>query len=141
MIVFAAESSARPSVSESFDNKQVAITRGQRYSSHALVELRKFKHLPFKIYSAVLLDISLGGFKLEFTGEVNATSGEQFWLHVPLTPLGIYSPSKLMCRAECRWFDPKKYRVGGVFMQLDTTERHIIDQVLEALQLRGGLSD
>jgi hypothetical protein len=127
-------------VSESSDNKKLVEIRGQRHTSHALVELRKFKYLPFKIYSAVLLDISLGGFMLEFTGEVNAAPGESFWLQIPLAPLGIYSPTKLMCRAECRWFDPKKYRIGGVFMRLDKTEQHVIEQALDTLQKRGGLT-
>lgn len=110
--------------------------RQDRYSSHALVELRRFKHLPFGIHSAVLLDISLGGFKAEFTGEVQARPGEQFWINIPLTPLGIFAPARLMCKGECRWFDAKRFRVGGVFMQLSRTDRLIIDQVIETLKQR-----
>jgi hypothetical protein len=51
--------------------------RESRYASHALVELRRFKILPFGVHSAVLLDVSLGGFKIEFTGEINAKPGER----------------------------------------------------------------
>jgi hypothetical protein len=116
------------------------VGRENRYASHALVELRKFKHLPFKIYSAVLLDISLGGFKAEFTGEVKARPGEAFWIHIPLTPLGIYAPTRILCRGECRWYDTKKFRVGGVFIDLTKTERHIIEQVVETMKARGSLS-
>ena len=116
------------------------LSRANRYASHALVEFRKFKHLPFGIHSAVLLDISLGGFKAEFTGEMRLKASEQFWLAIPLTPLGIYAPTRLLCRGECRWFDDKKFRVGGVFLQLTKTERHIIDQVIETLRHRGSLS-
>ena len=116
------------------------IDRENRYASHALVELRRYKHLPFSIHSAVLLDISLGGFKIEFTGEATAKPGQQFWLNIPLTPLGIYAPARLMCRGECRWYDGKKYRVGGVFTELSKMERHILDQVIETLRKRGALS-
>lgn len=114
--------------------------RDSRYSSHALVEIRKFKHLPFAIKSAVLLDISAGGFKVEFTGESNVKPGDQFWLSIPLTPLGIYAPARLACQGECRWFDSKRYRLGGVFMQLSKTEQLIIDQVLTTLKQRGAIS-
>lgn len=115
------------------------VKRENRYPSHALVEMRKFRFLPFCIHSAVLLDISAGGFKVEFTGEVRTRPGEQFWLAVPLAPLGIFAPSRLICRGECRWFDEKRFRVGGVFMQLTKIERHIIDQIIESLRLRGTL--
>ncbi len=117
-----------------------ANNRENRYASHALVELRKFKHLPFRVHSAVLLDISLGGFKAEFTGEVKARSGEEFWLSVPLVPLGIFAPTRLFCRGETRWFDEKRFRIGGVFLQLTKTDRHVLEQVIETLRQRGGLS-
>lgn len=115
--------------------------RENRYRSHALVELRKFKYLPFFAHSAVLLDISLSGFKLEYTGETRTKPGEEFWLNIPLTPLGIYAPAKLICRGECRWFDESRFRVGGVFMQIETPERHIIEQIIETVKKRGLLSD
>jgi hypothetical protein len=111
--------------------------RESRFSSHAVVELRRFKRLPFGIHSGVLLDISLSGFKVEFTGEIVARAGEQFWLNVPLAPLGIYAPARLLCRGECRWFDAKRFRVGGVFTQLTKPERHIVEQVIETLKKRG----
>ncbi len=122
------------------ENSGKLPNRANRYSSHALIEFRKFKHLPFRIHSAVLLDISLGGFKAEFTGEISVKPGEPFWIAIPLTPLGIFAPTRLLCRGECRWFDSKKFRIGGVFLQLTKTERHIIDQVVETLRGRGTLS-
>lgn len=121
------------------DDSRKPVGRESRYPSHALVELRRFKHLPFKVHSAVLLDISIGGWKAEFTGDVRTRPGEQFWLSIPLTPLGIFAPARLMCRGECRWFDEKRFRVGGVFTQLATTDRHILEQVIETLSQRGAL--
>lgn len=118
-------------------NERKPTNRENRYASHALVELRKFKHLPFGVHSAVLLDISLGGFKVEFTGEVRSKPGEQYWISVPLTPLGIYAPSRIIIRGECRWYDDKKFRVGGVFTSLTKLDRHILEQVVETLKKRG----
>ena len=103
-------------------------------------ELRRFRHLPIGVHSAVLLDISLGGFKIEFTGDAVIKPGASFWLSIPLTPLGIYAPVRLMCKGECRWFDGKRYRLGGVFTELSKTERHIVDQVVETLRQRGALT-
>ena len=122
-----------PKSSEKSDH----ILRQVRFASHALVEIRRFRHLPFGIHSAVLLDISLGGFKFEFTDEVPAKPGQQFWIAIPLAPLGIYAPGRLLVRGECRWFDQKKYRIGGVFMDVSKTDRLILEQVIETLKQRG----
>lgn len=116
------------------------IARENRYPSHALVEVCKFKHLPFGIHSAVLLDISQSGFKAEFTTEVRVRPGTKYWLSIPLTPLGIFAPARLLCRGECRWFDEKKFRIGGTFAELDKTDRHILEQVIETLRERGALT-
>jgi hypothetical protein len=113
--------------------------RQDRFVSHALVEVRRYKLLPIFVKSAVLLDISLGGFKLEFTGEVKVSPGDQYWLSIPLTPLGIYAPTKLMIKSEVRWFDDKRFRMGGVFMQLTDTDKLVIEQILDSLKKRGFL--
>ncbi len=118
---------------ETFNNRPTRVT------SHALVEVRKFKSLPFFCHSAVLLDISTGGFKLEFTGEVRSKPGSQYWLNVPLQPLGIYSPAYLMCKCEVRWFDDQRFRIGGVFMNATKTDRMIIEQVVDVLKNKGAL--
>jgi len=108
--------------------------RPARITSHALVEVRRFRRLSLFAQSAVLLDISLAGFKLEFTGEASVKTGQQYWLVIPLRPLGIYSPEKLTIKAECRWFDSHRFRIGGVFMTLSKTERLIVEQILNALK-------
>lgn len=118
------------------NSKKKPLDRENRYTSHALVEFRKFKVLPIGIHSAILLDISLGGFKIELTGDKKVRTGENFWLHIPLAPLGIYAPARLMCRGECRWFDAERYRVGGVFTDLSKTDRMIIDQIVETMKQR-----
>lgn len=129
----------RTALSESNEENKT-VSRAARYTSHALVELRKWRHLPFSVHSAVLLDLSVGGFKIEFTGDVTVKLGDVFWLIIPLTPLGIAAPEKLCARVECRWFDPKRYRVGGVFSSLDTTEKVLVERVVDTLRKRGKLA-
>ncbi len=119
------------------NQKIEAVNRAVRFTSHALVEIRRFRFLPFQCYSGVLLDISTGGFKLEFTGEIHVKPGAQYWLSIPLAPLGILAPKRIVCQVECRWFDSKRYRIGGVFMKLTRTEQLIIEQVIETLRTKG----
>lgn len=111
--------------------------RQRRYVSHALVEVRKFRQLPIFCYSAVLLDMSLSGFKLEFTGEVRTTPGKRYWLYIPLAPLGITAPKKMLCLCECRWFDESRFRIGGVFIGLNKTDHLLIEQIVAGLKERG----
>jgi hypothetical protein len=111
--------------------------RPDRFVSHSLIEIRRFKILPFSIQSAVLLDISLGGFKAEFTAENYTKMGEIFWLSIPLSPLGIYAPNRLLLHSQCRWFDSTKFRLGGVFIELKKSDRIILEQVIETIQEQG----
>ena len=113
--------------------------RATRYSSHSLVEVRRFKWVPILCDSAVLLDISTGGFKLEFTGEARVEPGSMHWLHIPLAPLGIYAPNRILCRSECRWFDEARCRMGGTLTDLSRKDQMVIEQIVTALQNRRSL--
>ncbi len=113
------------------------VKRAERFVSHALVEVRKYRHLPFFVDSAVSLDISIGGFKIEFTSDRVAKPGEKFFLSIPLSPLGIFAPARLTAKGECRWFDGKRYRVGGTFSGITDSDRMVIQRVVENLQQRG----
>ena len=100
------------------NNNSSLKNRESRFVSHAIVELRKFKHLPFFCHSAVLLDLSPSGFKLEFTGETNVEPGDTYWLQLPLSSFGIYTPKSFSNQMQCRWFDSTRYRVGGSFTNI-----------------------
>ena len=109
------------------------VPREERFISHALAELRKFKKFPFFCHSAVLLDISRAGFKIELTGEYQIIPGSQYWLSIPLNPLGIYSPQRLVAKVECKWFDERRYRIGGIFLNLTDLDQLIIEQIVAAI--------
>lgn len=111
----------------------VMVDRAKRVASHALVDVRRYRSLPFLSHSGVLLDISVGGFKLEFTNEILVSPGQRFWLSIPLSPLGIYAPKKLVCQVEVRWFDALKFRIGGIFFNLNRTQALLIDQIVTSL--------
>lgn len=111
--------------------------RKTRYKSHALVEFKKAKWLPFGVHSGVLLDLSLDGFKLEFTGEVYVKPNSTSWVSIPLSPLGIKAPGKFQGKVEVRWFDEKRFRIGGTFQGLSTTDKQILAQVIEVLEEKG----
>lgn len=117
----------------------VLQSRAKRFLSHTLVELRQWKRVPFFCHSAVVLDISSGGFKLEFTGETLSVPGKRYWLHVPLAPLGIPSPKSFSCLCECRWFDPKRFRMGGSFLNLTPEDHKLIELIMNSIKTRGQL--
>ena len=73
---------------------------------------------------------------MEYTSEVLSKPGEQFWLNIPLSPLGIFSPSHLMIQGECRWFDSSRYRVGGIFLSLTKNDKMIVEQIVETVKKR-----
>lgn len=124
---------------EESSDDPILQNRAKRFLSHTLVELRQFKRLPFLCYSAVVLDISSGGFKLEFTGETMSTPGRRYWLHIPLIPLGIQTPSTFSCLCECRWFDSKRFRMGGSFINLSAQDEKLIEQIMASIKTRGQL--
>lgn len=111
-------------------------SREERFRSHALIEVKKFKHLPFGISSGVLLDLSISGFKLDLTRRASIKAGDHLWLRIPLTTLGISIPSSFQCKIECKWVDQEKFRLGGVFTSLSSTDRMVIDQIVQTLEDR-----
>jgi hypothetical protein len=111
-----------------------AKLREDRFMSHTLVEVKRFKWLPIGVHSAVLLDVSSSGFKAEFTGEHSVVPGNQYWLNIPLSPLGIYIPKQILCRCECRWFDHRRFRMGGTFIDISKKDQVLIDQIITEIK-------
>ena len=115
-------------------NDKDIIPRAQRFFSHTIVTIKKFKHLPFFGHSGVLLDISTQGFKLEFVAKATSNIGDCYWLTIPLHPLKIKEPANLVVKAQCKWFDPQRLRMGGVFLELNGTDKAAIDNIIEKLK-------
>jgi hypothetical protein len=108
--------------------------RLERVISHALVELRRNKWWPFGVQSAVLLDVSAAGFKIEFTGNATCQAGDSFWMEIPLAPFGITSPQSMTLKVVIKWFDPEKMRVGGVFESMEKSSELYLGQIIEKVK-------
>jgi c-di-GMP-binding flagellar brake protein YcgR len=108
--------------------------RSERFFSHAIVEVRPSRWLPWGIRSGILLDVSEGGCKFEFASRHEIETGKKFWLTIPLSSLGISDPWTFSCEVECRWFDPAKYRAGVIFLNLSAQDQSLISQVVDKLE-------
>lgn len=109
------------------------VQRHTRFRSHALVDVRTSRWNPFAQASAVLLDMSEQGFKVEFVSPVRLKPGARLQLTVPLSPFTILSPAKMRFEVELKWFDAGTLRAGGVFLSLDEAQRHVVEKIITRL--------
>lgn len=106
--------------------------RPKRVISHALVEIRKSRWWPFGVRSAILLDVSEGGFKIEFTANTSGMVGEKLLMEIPLAPFGIIAPNSILVVVQILWFDESKMRCGGIFINTTPTTVLFIQKIMEA---------
>ena len=115
------------------DKSKGLEARPNRFFSHAVVEARKVRWLPIFCQSGILLDLSVGGFKIEIMGSLKHKIGERFWLHLPLAAFGLHDLPSLDLRAEAKWIDQEHCRIGGVFVDLDPSSKDIIQRIVSGL--------
>ena len=118
--------------SDKINSKSQHAAREERVASHALVELRKHKWWPFGVKSAVLLDVSSNGFKIEFTSNTSCSTGEELLMEIPLSPFGVMSPRSLLLAVQIMWFDEQKMRCGGVFKTKSPMTMLFVKKIIEA---------
>lgn len=120
------------------------VQRVQRFESHALVDVKTSRWNPFAHTSAVLLDLSTRGFKVEFISPVKLQPGHRAIVVIPLTPFQILSPGRLKLAVVVKWFDPHSQRAGGVFEKMTPADAYVLEKVIEKLisqnKAQGGLS-
>jgi hypothetical protein len=128
---------ARDKKNEMFSNSHSegpAEPRATRFESHALVDVRLQAWNPFSVESAVLLDLSNQGYKMEFVNPIkNIRPGTTLYMFIPLAPFGILAPTRLKLKIIVKWFDAREYRAGGVFIAPTSEQIHILDKVLHFL--------
>lgn len=114
------------------------VNRAERLSSHALVDIKTNRWNPFSRRSAVLLDLSSSGFKVEFTSSVNLAIQAPLYFRLPLFPFGICKPAELRLVGKVLWFDANTMRAGGTFQAVGPQMEHAVRQVIAALEKKTG---
>lgn len=107
--------------------------RAPRFESHTLVDVRLSSWNPFSKASAVLLDLSVQGFKIEFLGPVAVRPGDALTMILPLLPFGVQSPRRLKLRIQFKWIDRRTFRAGGVFTHLGQDDAAVLKRILSSL--------
>lgn len=106
------------------------MQRPDRFFSHAVIEARSVRWLPIFCQSGILLDLSHAGFKVEIMGTIKHKPGDRFWLHLPLAGFGIRDLNNLDLRSEVKWVDAEQCRMGGIFTDLDSSTKELIERIL-----------
>lgn len=115
-------------------SQRSAEKRPERYISHALVEIRRYRWWPLGVQSAVLLDLSINGFKIEFTGKFTCKPEDSLWMQIPLSPFQVNGPDEILMRITVKWFDANKMRIGGTFELAHPHHIAFLEQVIEKVK-------
>jgi hypothetical protein len=122
------------------DSAQV-IKRARRIESHALVDVKMSLWNPLAVSSAILLDLSWQGFKIEFVNGVKIKPGSRLTMSIPLASFGILAPAKLKLKIQVKWYDPRMQRAGGIFEPESHEQDYLIQKIIDVLTLRGSSED
>lgn len=122
------------------DNGQ-KIKRAKRIESHALIDVKTSLWNPFSITSAVLLDLSWQGFKIEFVNPTKIKPGSRLTMIIPLSSFGILAPAKLKLKIQVKWYDGRLMRAGGIFEPESHEQDYLIQKIIDVLMLRGAHED
>jgi hypothetical protein len=117
------------------------VKRAKRIESHALVDIRMSAWNPLSVASAVLLDLSWQGFKLEFVNSVKIKPGTNLIMNIPLASFGILAPAKLKLKIQVKWYDARMLRAGGIFEPESHEQDYLIQKIIDVLTLRGAPED
>jgi hypothetical protein len=117
------------------------VKRAKRIESHALVDVKTSSWNPLSVASAVLLDLSWQGFKIEFVNPVKIKAGARLTMSVPLASFGILAPSRIKLKIQVKWYDGRMLRAGGVFEPENHEQDYIIQKIIDVLTLRGAPDD
>jgi hypothetical protein len=117
-------------------NSEKNLGRLARVTSHALVDVKTNRWNPFSKLSAVLLDVTLMGFKIEFIENVSLAKNSELSFLIPLAPFEIYEQVTLKLRGHIKWFDPDSMRAGGVFVAPQAREEQILNQIIAFLRAK-----
>lgn len=113
------------------------LIRPPRFPSHALIDVRLSRWNPFARLSAVLIDVSVTGFKLQLVDRSNLKVGATCELSIPLSPFGVQVSENLIVKGEIKWVDQEGMRAGGIFVDVPDHSRLLIERVIAAVIRKG----
>lgn len=113
------------------------LIRPPRFPSHALIDVRFSRWNPFARVSAVLIDVSVTGFKLQLVDRAKLKVGTACVLSIPLSPFGVQVAENLVVKGEIKWVDQEGMRAGGVFVDVPDHSRLLIERVIAAVISKG----
>lgn len=117
------------------------VKRAKRIESHALVDVKMSTWNPLSVSSAVLLDLSWQGFKIEFVNPVKIKPGARLSMSVPLASFGILAPARLKLKIQVKWYDARMLRAGGIFEPESHEQDYLIQKIIDVLTIRGAHED
>ena len=117
------------------------VKRAKRIESHALVDVKTSSWNPFATASAVLLDLSWQGFKIEFVNPTKIKPGARLTMNIPLAAFGILAPAKLKLKIQVKWYDARMLRAGGIFEPESHNQDYLIQKIIDVLTLRSATQD
>jgi hypothetical protein len=128
-----------PSTAKLSPDGREMVPRAERRTAYMPVQVRRYRWLPFLRMDASLVDLSGGGFKLAFSRNVAARPGDAFWVQLDLVD-GKGGTETLLCRGECRWYNPRERTLGGKFHGLTSEQETRILALIETLRSTGRLA-
>ena len=104
-----------------------------RYLSHKTIYVQMNFWNPFGKRKAVLLDFSLGGFRIEFVESFLIKNIENIVLHIPLNEFDLESNKLLKLNAEIKWIDPLNRQIGGTYRLPASKHDEDIEKIISTL--------
>jgi hypothetical protein len=85
--------------------------RALRRHAFICLQVMKYKHLPFMMSDAILIDLTDQGMKLKFARNVKMENGSHLWLRVPVSS-DIDNKKFILMRGTVRWYDAANFALG-----------------------------
>lgn len=114
--------------------------RLMRTPSFNILDVRTNFWNPFSKHSAVLLDLTEQGFKIEFIEAVIIEPQAHVSLHIPLSPFRIPERTTLKLKAVVKWFERASMRAGGEFLALQPAHIETLKRMIAFLRKQEGWS-
>ncbi len=114
-------------------SKEEQIERAPRVFAHAVATIKANKWNPLGGWSAILLDISAGGCKLELVEGAGFKEGKKYYVDIPLASFNIDEPHALKLYGEVMWYNDKRLRIGFRFIGAKQSDVDMINYILDNL--------